>query len=95
MSDHSHAPSYKSDLITFGILMALTAVTIGASYATGGTTVLAVSVAMAIASIKATIVVRNFMHIKYDDVIYKIFIGLVMLLFFSFIAILAIDYAYR
>lgn len=95
MSDHSHAPSYKSDLITFGILMVLTAVTIGASYATGGTTVLAVSVAMAIASIKATIVVRNFMHIKYDDVIYKIFIGLVMLLFFSFIAILAIDYAYR
>lgn len=95
MSDHSHSPSYKSDLITFGILMVLTALTIWASYATGGTTVLAVSVAMGIASIKATFVVRNFMHIKYDDVIYKIFIGLVILLFASFIVMLAVDYAYR
>ena len=95
MSDHSHSPSYKSDLITFGILMVITALTIWASYATGGTTVLAVSVAMGIASIKATFVVRNFMHIKYDDVIYKIFIGLVILLFASFIVMLAVDYAYR
>lgn len=95
MSEHSHTPSYKSDLITFGILMILTAITVWASYATGGTTVLAVSVAMVIASIKATFVVRNFMHVKYDHVIYKIFIALVALLFISFMVILAIDYAYR
>jgi cytochrome c oxidase subunit 4 len=95
MSNHSHSPSYKTDLITFGILMILTAVTIWASYATGGTTVLAVSVAMIIATIKATFVVRNFMHIKYDDIIYKIFILLVILLFASFIIMLAVDYAYR
>ena len=93
MSENSHSPSYKSDFITFGILMALTALTIWASYATGGTTVLAVSVAMAIATIKATFVVANFMHIKYDDVIYKIFIGLVALLFLSLFIVLAIDYA--
>ena len=75
--------------------MVLTAVTIWASYATGGTTVLAVSVAMLIATTKAFFVVRNFMHIKYDHIIYKIFIGLVSLLFLSFIVLLAVDYAYR
>lgn len=95
MSDHSHSPSYKTDLITFLILMGFTAITIWASYATGGTTVLAVSVAMLIATIKATFVVRNFMHIKYDHVIYKIFIGIVLLLFLSFMILLAIDYALR
>ncbi len=95
MSKHSHSPSYKSDLITFAALMALTIITIWASYATGGTTVLAVSVAMFIATIKATFVVRNFMHIKYDHIIYKIFIGIVILLFLSFIVLLGIDYALR
>jgi cytochrome c oxidase subunit IV len=95
MSNHSHSPSYKSDVITFLILMVLTVITIWASYATGGTSTLAVSVAMTIATIKATFVVRNFMHIKYDHIIYKIFIGVVILLFLSFIILLAIDYGLR
>ncbi len=95
MSNHSHLPSYKSDIKTFGVLMILTALTIWASYATGGTTVLAVSVAMAIATIKATFVVRNFMHIKYDEIYYKIFIGIVIVLFSIFIGLLAVDYAFR
>jgi len=95
MSEHTHKPKYSTDLITFGILMLLTALTIWASYATGGTTVLAVSVAMTIATAKAFFVIRNFMHVKYDQAIYKIFIGLVTLLFLSFIVILAVDYAYR
>lgn len=95
MSKHSHSPTYKTDIFTFLILMILTVITVWASYATGGTTVLAVSVAMLIATIKATFVVRNFMHIKYDHVIYKIFIGVVMLLFLSFMILLAIDYGLR
>lgn len=95
MSEHSHSPSFKTDLVTFGILMVLTAITIWASYATGGTTVLAVSIAMSIATIKATFVVRNFMHIKYDDIVYKLFIGFVILVFMTFIILLAVDYAYR
>ena len=95
MSKHEHTPSFKSDLITFGLLMLLTAITIWASYATGGTTVLAVLVAMGIATVKATLVVRNFMHIKYDDVIYRIFIGVVIIIFAVFITLLAADYFYR
>jgi len=95
MSDHSHSPSYKSDLKTFGILMVLTALTIWASFATGGTTVLAVSVAMAIATVKATLVVRNFMHLKYDEPYYKIFIGVVIVLFAIFFGLMAVDYGFR
>ena len=95
MSKHTHTPSFKSDLLTFGLLMLLTAITIWASYATGGTTVLAVLVAMGIATVKATLVVRNFMHIKYDDITYKIFIGVVIMIFTVFITLLAVDYFYR
>ena len=95
MSKHTHTPSFKSDLFTFGLLMLLTAITIWASYATGGTTVLAVLVAMGIATVKATLVVRNFMHIKYDDITYKIFIGVVIMIFAVFITLLAVDYFYR
>lgn len=95
MSNHSHLPSYKSDLTTFGILMVLTALTIWASYATGGTTVLAVTVALSIATVKATLVVRNFMHIRYDKVYYKIFIGVVIVLFAIFMGLTVVDYAYR
>lgn len=95
MSNHSHSPSFKADLLTWVILMLLTAVTIWASYATGGTTVLAVSVAMAIATVKAFFVVRNFMHMKYDHLVYKMFIALVIVLFLSMIVLLAIDYSFR
>ena len=95
MSEHAHAPSFKSDLITFGLLMLLTAITIWASYATGGTTTLAVVVAMLIASVKAFLVVRNFMHIKYDDIIYKIFIIAVIIVYGVFMTLLAVDYFYR
>lgn len=95
MSNHSHLPSYKTDIKTFGLLLIFTAITIWASYATGGTTVLAVTVALAIATIKATLVVRNFMHIKYDEPYYKIFIGVVIVLFGIFYALMAVDYIYR
>ena len=95
MSEDVHQPSYKLDFMTFGFLLILTALTIWASYATGGTTVLEVSIAMTIATIKASLVVINFMHLRFDNIVYKIFVGVVIVLFLSFMLMMAVDYAYR
>ena len=92
---HSHAPSFKTDIIVWIALMIFTAITIYASHLTQGTTTLAVSIAMVIASIKATTVVMYYMHIKYDHIIYKIFLVVIIALFISFIGLLVIDYALR
>ncbi len=95
MDKNSEHISYKSDYITFGLLLILTALTVWASYATGGTTVLAVLVALGIATVKASFVVRNFMHLKYDATVYKIFVWVVLFLFAILIGLLAVDYYTR
>lgn len=92
---HEHEPSFRTDIMIWIALLVLTAITIFASFATQGTTVLAVSIAMAVATVKATLVLLYYMHLKYDHVIYKIFIGIIILLFVSFIGLMIIDYAYR
>lgn len=94
-TSHKHAPSYKLDITIWVVLIALTALTIFASYATMGTTVLAVSIAMLIATIKAGTVITYYMHIKWDHFIYKIFLFVIAALFISFIGLMIIDYAYR
>ena len=95
MTNHHHIPSYISDVLTWALLITLTGLTVWASYLTAGTTVLAVTIAMAIATTKSVFVVRNFMHLKYDHVIYKVFVGVVIALFLSFMILLGIDYALR
>ena len=95
MSEHSHTPSFKTDLIVWAVLMVLTVVTIYASHLTQGTTTLAVSIAMFIATIKASTVVMYYMHLKWDHIIYKIFLAVIIALFVSFIGLLVIDYALR
>ena len=95
MSEKHHTPSFKLDATIWLVLMILTAVTIWASHLTQGTTTLAVSIALIIATIKATSVVLYFMHLKFDHVIYKVFMVAIMVLFASFIGLLVIDYALR
>lgn len=93
--EHEHVPSFRTDILVWVALLVLTTITIFASFATQGTTVLAVSIAMGIATIKATAVLLYYMHLKYDHFIYKIFIGIIIVLFSSFMALMIIDYAYR
>jgi cytochrome c oxidase subunit 4 len=56
---------------------------------------LTVLTALLIASTKAIVVALYFMHLKYDPKIYRIMLGVVLLLFAVFITLTLIDYLIR
>lgn len=68
MSEHAHHhPSAKVYVITLGALLCLTAVTVGAAYVNFGSPTVNIVIAMAIATLKATLVALFFMHLKDDN----------------------------
>ncbi|HCY88422.1 MAG TPA: caa(3)-type oxidase subunit 4 [Desulfobacteraceae bacterium] len=64
MTDKAHIISYKTLLMTLLALFALTGITVGASYVDLGQ--LNVWVALLIASLKGTLVLLIFMHMKFE-----------------------------
>jgi len=67
--EHHHEPHVVPDSLFISIfvaLLVLTAVTVGVTYFDFGATINIV-VAMAVASLKALLVVLFFMHLKYED----------------------------
>lgn len=90
MADHlTHNEALKEYKKIFGILMFLTAVTIGAAFMhdilTGA---LGIFIGLLIASIKTIAVIWIFMHIKFDNPYLRIFI--VVPLFFFGVMILTL-----
>lgn len=82
----------------FGIwlgLIILTGMTVAISVTGINLIAFSVITALFIASAKAFVVVNYFMHLKYDNKLLKILVGIVMLLFIVFIALTAIDYLTR
>lgn len=87
---HHHGPDHVPHvsplslyLKTFGTLMVLTVITVGASYVNLGVTVNLI-IALIIATIKATVVAAFFMHLAYDHKFHTIVFAssLVFLLIF-------------
>lgn len=93
--NHTHKPSFKTDFITWVILMILTVVTVALAYITGGNTAFAVALALLVATVKALVVLFNFMHIRWDHFLYKIYIAVVAFLFLAFMVFLVVDYGLR
>lgn len=58
----------------------------------GGATL---SIALIVASIKSSIVLRYYMHLKFDSKILTIFLFLVIVIFAVFIGLTFFDYAFR
>ena len=56
---------------------------------------LSIVVAMLIACIKAAFVLFIFMHLKFDNLIFKIMVTGVLLLFTTFIMLTFVDYLFR
>lgn len=90
-----HIVSYREHFGTWLALIILTAMTILVSVTGISLVAFSVITALAIASTKATAVALYFMHLNYDNKIYKIMLGTAMLLFLSFLLLTAIDYIYR
>jgi cytochrome c oxidase subunit 4 len=77
----------------FGALMVLTAVTVGAAFVNLG--LLNFPVALAIAIIKATLVVLFFMHVKYSSRLTKLVVVTSLFFLFILLAETFMDYASR
>jgi cytochrome c oxidase subunit IV len=64
MSEHVHPSSSRIYLVVLGLLLCLTAVTVGAAYVNFGSFNLVIAVL--IATVKATLVALFFMHLRHD-----------------------------
>ena len=80
-------------IIVGSILLVLTGLTVAASYAEMG--IFNPIVALAIAVIKATIVVLFFMHVKYSSKLTKLTVGAGVFTFLTLIAMTLADYFTR
>ncbi len=89
----THISSYKDHLMVLGFLITLTIITV--SITSVELSAFNVVAALIIASIKATIVLLYFMHLKFDQKIFLIMAILVLILVASVIGITLFDYIDR
>jgi cytochrome c oxidase subunit 4 len=95
-TDHEvHIVSYREHASTFAGLILLTIMTVTVSVFGADIYTLSVLTALTIASAKAVVVALYFMHLKYDPKIYRIMLGVVLVLFIVFIVLTLIDYLIR
>jgi cytochrome c oxidase subunit IV len=80
-------------LVIFGALLVFTAITVGASYLELGD--FNVIVALAIACIKAVLVILFFMHVKYSSRLTKLTVAAGFFTFFVLITMSMTDYISR
>ena len=93
MSEHEHIVSYKVIIIIWLALLVLTGVTVAVSYVNLGA--LNIWVALGIASIKSTLVISFFMHMKYERPIFKLCLLAALCVLAIFIGFTFIDVLYR
>lgn len=89
----THISSYGSHLLVLACLIALTIVTVAITSVQLGA--FNTTAAMIIASTKAAIVLLYFMHLKFDDKIFRFMVALVLLIYAVVIIITFFDYLYR
>lgn len=88
-----HIVPYKTYLVILAILISLTFLSVAVTSIELG--VLTVTTALVIAAIKGSLVLRYFMHLKFDQRIYGIMATGVILLIFVVIFVTFLDYLYR
>jgi len=89
----SHSHGYGLYILVFFGLLALTAVTVSVAGINLGS--LTLTVALVIATIKTALVVNYFMHVKFDTVIFKVFIAVCVLIFATMIGLTFFDLIFR
>ena len=94
MSEHkNHISTYRSHAVVLLCLVLLTILTVTITSVHLGP--FNTAAAMLIASIKATIVLLYFMHLKFDEKIYRFMVTLVLAIYAVVIIITFFDYLYR
>ena len=95
MSNHAehHITPYKTLGIILITLLILTIVTIEVTSI--DLAAWSVGVALLIACVKGYLVLSYFMHLKYESVLLRVFVGMVFLLFAIVVVITYVDYLNR
>jgi cytochrome c oxidase subunit 4 len=92
-NNHQHITSYSTFAKILVTLLALTFISVTAVHLELGAW--SVGIALLIASIKGTLVLMYFMHLKFDHPVFRIMVAAVILLFASFIILTFVDYLFR
>ncbi len=88
-----HITPYRTLVVILFILLSLTFVTIEITSIHLGA--LTVTAALLIAGVKGFLVLAYFMHLKYENLLLRILVALVFVLFALIVVITFIDYAFR
>ena len=90
--EEAHVIEYGKYIFVWLTLIAFTGITVtAAGIGLGNWTIV---VALLIASTKSWYVLNYFMHLKYEDVVFKIFISVAFLTLAIFIALTFVDYSF-
>ncbi len=87
-NDH-HITPYTTYLIVWVALMAFTSITVAIAGFNVGLTGL--FIALSIAAVKSILVINIFMHIKFDELIFKVFLGVSLLTLFVIFLLTSFD----
>lgn len=94
MSDnqHTHIVKYRTYVIVLIALIALTTISVAITGIELGR--MAVVGALILATIKSSLVLWHFMHLKYESGVLRMMVGLVMFVFLVVIIITFLDYGF-
>jgi cytochrome c oxidase subunit IV len=96
MGDHQehdvHILEYGKYIFVWITLLAFTGITVSVSGINFGNWTIVL--ALAIASAKSWYVLNYFMHLKYEDAVFKIFISVAGIVLFIFFALTFTDYSF-
>ena len=89
----THIVPYRTFLFVLAGLIGLTLTSVAVTQISVGT--FTVAIALLIATVKSTFVLRIFMHLKFENKMYSIVVIAVVLLIATVIIITLLDYLYR
>lgn len=92
-TEHAHSPGYGYYILIWLTLVSLTCLTVASAGMNFGPYILLI--ALIVASIKSTLVVNIFMHIKFEDLIFRLFFALILSTLIVLFILTAFDVFYR
>lgn len=90
---HAHEPSYSAPVRIWLILCGLTILTVAVTYV--DTRHMFVAVAMLVASVKASLVLLYFMHLRYEKPLFLIMLASALVTYAIFFGLTFSDYGLR
>ena len=91
--EHSHIVPYRTFIIVWLVLLALTGITVAAAQVHFGA--LNIWIALGIATLKAGLVIAFFMHMKYEQPLFKLALLSALAILAIFIGLTFLDVLYR